>query len=595
MPHISDFKNKHLGQTAYIVGRGPSILSLGATDIGNGFVIAINQAIAQIDKLNISNTVYSMYSYGCEIYPKEEKQKIHKCEREISLPVNAPILIDDTPGEGNNCLLDYPKRYSYLAQADLGISNILASGATSIFIAKYLGATEIKMLCFDAYTDMDLRAINPDNTLQKTDAAYIGQRRQIEWAIEQTKIPVSFIKPVHNVEIASEDNGVLIGTPIHGSNTVINYTKSLAYTFAGFYKGNIPIEVLPISDSCFIDAARNYIFTMFLESKFKKLFFIDADMGWEFRDFLEMYLLDVDFVGALYPKRNRWDEYTGSIAEPRAEKNGLIKAASVPTGFMCLTKKACKQIVRQYPEYYRREGRSIYDVFRMERENYELIGEDYSFCRKYVKTGGEMWIYPNCNLSHYGGKQFEGNFGEHIGKPGLDHLFDVAGSDKGNLGHRYGRFYEDKLGRFNGNRLKLLEIGLSIRSNGTQSLDVWKKWFKNVDIVGLDIVGLKQYEKDRVTILKGAQGNVEDLKQLDAQGTFDIIIDDGSHESPDQIVSFDYLYPKLNKGGLYFVEDLAAKRNDAFIEHVEKYANKGKVEFYKSLSPEARIMCVEAV
>jgi hypothetical protein len=333
---------------------------------------------------------------------------------------------------------------------------------------------------------------------------------------------------------------------------------------------------------------------MFLESPFKKLFFVDSDIGWEFRDFLEMYLLDVDFVGALYPKRNQWDEYAGYITEPKVERNGLLKATSLPTGFLCLSKQACKQVVKKYPEYYRRDGRSIYDVFRMERENFTMVGEDYSFCKKYAATGGEMWVYPNCNLSHFGSKAYTGNYREHLGNPPLDKMFDDSGSDKGNSAHQYGRFYEKQLGRFNGNKIKLLEIGLSIKGNGTQSINVWKKYFKNIDVVGYDIVDLKSFSREGVEILQGNQADINDLKQLEKYGNFDIIIDDGSHESADQIVSFDYLYPRLNKGGVYFVEDLVKGRNDFFIEHVKKTTT-GKTEMFKSLSPALRMMSIEAL
>lgn len=592
--HISVFKDKHKGQTAWIIGRGISLRNLAPVDIGDGFIIAINQSIAQIDALNLPNMVYSMYSYGCEIYPKEDKQKAHVCRREIVLPKrNAPILIDDTPGEGNNCLLDYPQRYGYFAETDLGISSILASAATSIFVAKYLGANEIKMLCFDAYTDMDLRAIGPIGETQKIDAAYIGQRKQIEWAIGKTEIPTCFIKPLDKTPRPSMDSGVLIGTCMHGNQNYRNYTHSLAYTFGGFYKANIPIDTLMVSDNCFVDAARNYIFTRFLETTYKKLFFIDADIGWDFRAFLEMYLSKEDFIGGAAPHRNQWDKFSGNLCEPKIEKDGLFKAIHISTSFLCISKKACLEIVKKFPEYYRKDGRSVYDVFRMDRENGIFIGEDYAFCNRYAATGGQMWIYPDVTISHYGSNAYVGNYKEHLKGPSLNKLFDEFGSDKGNVAHQYGRFYESKLSKFNGDRLNLLEIGLSITGEKPTSLDAWKKYFKNVYTVGFDIVNLEKFSNNNTFIVQGDQGNVNDLKKLDIFESFDIIIDDGSHESKDQIASFEYLYPKLNKGGYYFIEDLASPRNDEFTEYIKKRNDLGKVDTYKSISPEARIMCVE--
>ncbi len=39
-------------------------------------------------------------------------------------------------------------------------------------------------------------------------------------------------------------------------------------------------------------------------------------------------------------------------------------------------------------------------------------------------------------------------------------------------------------------------------------------------------------------------------------GPIDILIDDGGHEMHQQITSFNYLFPHMRVGGLYFLEDL---------------------------------------
>jgi hypothetical protein len=38
-------------------------------------------------------------------------------------------------------------------------------------------------------------------------------------------------------------------------------------------------------------------------------------------------------------------------------------------------------------------------------------------------------------------------------------------------------------------------------------------------------------------------------------GKFDFIIDDGSHRNQDILKSFNFLFPKLNEGWVYIVED----------------------------------------
>ena len=37
------------------------------------------------------------------------------------------------------------------------------------------------------------------------------------------------------------------------------------------------------------------------------------------------------------------------------------------------------------------------------------LSEDYTFCRRWQKLGGEIWLDPNINLNHYGTIPFRGN------------------------------------------------------------------------------------------------------------------------------------------------------------------------------------------
>ena len=62
---MNRLKNKHKGQNAWIIGKGPSLEFLKKTDIGAGVVITINSAIKTIYDLDLNNKdVYSMQKDG---------------------------------------------------------------------------------------------------------------------------------------------------------------------------------------------------------------------------------------------------------------------------------------------------------------------------------------------------------------------------------------------------------------------------------------------------------------------------------------------------------------------------------------------------
>lgn len=96
---------------------------------------------------------------------------------------------------------------------------------------------------------------------------------------------------------------------------------------------------------------------------------------------------------------------------------------------------------------------------------------------------------------------------------------------------------------------RILEIGIQ---NG-YSLKVWEEYFPNAKIVGIDIDDKKQFDTKRTRTIKG---NQSDRNFLDTLPMFDIIIDDGGHTMEQQQISLGCLFKKVNKGGLYIVEDL---------------------------------------
>lgn len=117
-------------------------------------------------------------------------------------------------------------------------------------------------------------------------------------------------------------------------------------------------------------------------------------------------------------------------------------------------------------------------------------------------------------------------------------------------------FYKQRL-----NNKNILEIGVKRKtkeSPGASSLKMWKKYFPNSIINGIDIDPInKSYEENRIRIFTGDQGDESFLNTvIKKTGNFDIVIDDGSHINELTIRSYNYLFQKLNPGGLYIIEDL---------------------------------------
>jgi hypothetical protein len=135
----------------------------------------------------------------------------------------------------------------------------------------------------------------------------------------------------------------------------------------------------------------------------------------------------------------------------------------------------------------------------------------------------------------------------------LDEIALKYKTDKSSAFHNYTEKYEQYFSNLRDKPIKLLEIGIQ---NG-YSLKTWKEYFSQATIYGMDIVDCSQMDEERVHTLKGSQNDLNFLKKINEEcGPFDIIIDDGSHNSADMKISFDFLFPLLKNGGLYVIEDL---------------------------------------
>jgi 23S rRNA U2552 (ribose-2'-O)-methylase RlmE/FtsJ len=120
--------------------------------------------------------------------------------------------------------------------------------------------------------------------------------------------------------------------------------------------------------------------------------------------------------------------------------------------------------------------------------------------------------------------------------------------------HHYFEVYEKHLSKYRNKDVKILEIGT--KDGG--SLQMWKNYFgSKCFIVGIDIEPSYKYEEEQIVVEIGSQSDKNFLKEIvDKYGSFDIIIDDGSHIQEDILTSFFFLYPFLNLDGCYCIEDL---------------------------------------
>ena len=148
-------------------------------------------------------------------------------------------------------------------------------------------------------------------------------------------------------------------------------------------------------------------------------------------------------------------------------------------------------------------------------------------------------------------------------------LFEIFSSDTNvHKWHHYFDIYTRHFERYRDRPISMLEIGV-FRGG---SLRMWKKYFHpDSTIVGIDIdKSCLAYEiaDQNVFVRIGSQADPAFLASVNGEfGPFDIILDDGSHKTHHQIVSFGALFrDALKVGGCYMVEDA---HTNYWIKHVD--------------------------
>lgn len=168
-----------------------------------------------------------------------------------------------------------------------------------------------------------------------------------------------------------------------------------------------------------------------------------------------------------------------------------------------------------------------------------------------------------------------------------DSLLAIAtrhGTDK----TRYCEIYERYLARRRDEALNLFEIGVGGYDDpqaGGASVRAWKEYFPRASIHALDYYDKSAHQQDRIRIHRGDQTDARLLRRIvEEMGRLDVVLDDGSHRSPDIIASFEVLFPLLTPGGLYIVEDIGTSYWREYGGSEDLNSSKTAMAYFKRLA-----------
>lgn len=232
---------------------------------------------------------------------------------------------------------------------------------------------------------------------------------------------------------------ILIATPAGGGLVTIPYLSSFLGTVEGMSKvnqqhfpqgGGFDIGLYTLTHEALISRGRNHCAQVALKGNWDKLFFIDADAGWSFEQFMAVATSPHDVTAGTCPLKTypislnylpfKDDEHfykdaVRSIESLRAMRAGhkdpLIKVPFVGTAFMAITTKALRKLTEvvepyQYPNPTNGQNETHWDLFPTKPIKKMYMSEDWGFCNLARENGIDVYIHADVCITHTGSHTF---------------------------------------------------------------------------------------------------------------------------------------------------------------------------------------------
>ena len=223
---------------------------------------------------------------------------------------------------------------------------------------------------------------------------------------------------------------VVFATPAFDFNVTLGYLASALRTEKLLMDRRMSSGHILVGGDPYLAKVRNVLVTRALREypDMTDFFFLDADIEWPAEAVLRLLDHPADVVAGIYPKKNDTTEFPCELEMQNGrliESDGWYKARAVPTGFLRIKRHVLEKMAAVNTVYDDGTGnmKHVHNIFQMgycgdDAEKNEgkgqWWGEDYAWCRQWHNMGGDIWIWPDIEFGHRGGKTWRNNFAKSV-------------------------------------------------------------------------------------------------------------------------------------------------------------------------------------
>ena len=306
-----------------------------------------------------------------------------------------------------------------------------------------------------------------DNPIKYTivddeNVSYSQQNNSMNDNEKVNNISINEFETTVNNYVKKNSPKLAILTPCFGSICYVNYVGCIISTIELLTKFDIPVKIHFCRNDSLVPRARNNLIAkaMYNEDTTHVLF-IDNDISWDPVSILKLLLADKHIVGGVYPLKNyNWSKlikdplnpYNSNIIQQWLEtkknsqlkhiltdeeciqnkllnynvnylsnvlsiENNLSKVKHTATGFMLIKRETISKMMEAFPStkyvddvnfLTPEENKYAYALFDCGVEEGHYFSEDWLFCDRWTKMGGDVFIDVTINLSHTGIEDYKG-------------------------------------------------------------------------------------------------------------------------------------------------------------------------------------------
>ena len=226
---------------------------------------------------------------------------------------------------------------------------------------------------------------------------------------------------------------IFLATPCFGGMVCQEFMQSVLCTLHTCMTKGIGLQVSLIGNESLITRGRNQLVSEFMSTDSTHLMFVDSDIDFSPIEIMKLLEHDKDVTVGAYPLKMEPINYVINMSKTPKAEDSLLEVNDAGTGFMMIKRQAIEKMQKAYPELqygtdldgdtYRKdladddEKRkklknnlySLFDTSHDKENNNAYLSEDYTFCRRWQKIGGKVWLDPTIKLNHVGRKVYSGD------------------------------------------------------------------------------------------------------------------------------------------------------------------------------------------